>query len=246
MTAAPFAALSDVGRVRAGNEDRWFADAEKQIYVVSDGMGGQAAGEVASRIVVEILPGRLQKVLDHGEDLRQPVVVERIVDTIAKLSHDIRAESANQPGLSGMGATLVLAVIRGKCALIVHLGDSRAYLLRDNKLQQLTRDHTVAQALVNAGAVEESEAANHPAGSPLARFVGMDGTARPEASVIDIHDADRLLLCTDGLTGLLSREEIRDILSQEAQNTRACQRLIDVANKHGGKDNITALIVDVV
>ncbi len=246
MTAAPFAAISDVGLVRAGNEDRWFADAQRQIYVVSDGMGGQAGGEVASRIVVEILPGRLQKVLKDGDDPTQPAVVERIVDTIKKLSRDIRDESENQPGLAGMGATIVLAVMRGRRALLVHLGDSRAYLLRDDQLQQLTKDHTVVQALVNAGRVAEAEATNHPAAGQLARFVGMDGTALPEANVIDLHDADRLLLCTDGLTGLVSREEIRDILSQEAENSRACQRLIDVANKQGGKDNITVLIVDVV
>jgi protein phosphatase len=246
MAVAAFAALSDVGRVRSHNEDRWLADPQQQIYMVSDGMGGQAGGEVASRIVVEILPARLQKVLSRGDDLGQPAVVEGVVDAIAKLSHDVRVESENRPGLAGMGATIVLAVIRDRRALIVHLGDSRAYLFRAASLEQLTQDQTLVQALVNAGDVTQADAANHPAARQLARFVGMDGTAQPEARVIDLQPADRLLLCTDGLTGLVAPEKIQETLAQEGEPTAACQRLIRMANEHGGRDNVTVLIVEVV
>lgn len=244
MSERQFAVISDVGCVRSRNEDRWFADDQSQLFIVSDGMGGRAAGDVASEIVVEILPGRLERILHEGADLRQAIVAKQITDAISKLSTDIRNECARQPSLCGMGATVILAVVRSDNALIAHLGDSRGYVLRDRVLLPVTRDHTVVQALVNAGEVADYEVANHPGANQLTRFVGMDGPTRPEACVVDFGRPDRLLLCTDGLSGLVPHEEIQDILWQTQAPVDACERLVDAAKQHGGPDNITALIVD--
>ena len=125
-----YAGLSDVGRVRSNNEDRWFADAELGLYLVADGMGGQLAGDLASRLVVEVLPRQLRQAIGSVHDFTHVLTIERVRQAVASLSREIHRESAGRPGLSGMGATLVLALIRGAGFLVVHMGDSRAYLAR--------------------------------------------------------------------------------------------------------------------
>jgi len=239
------AAASETGRVRAHNEDRWYADAEQQLYVVSDGMGGQAAGELASRIVVEILPERLREHLSDADELDE-ATVNGVMESVRRLSFDVRQESEGEPGLAGMGATLVLALIRGRQALIVHLGDSRAYLLRQGKLARLTSDHTLAHALWEAGMLTAQEAADHPGRHQLSRFVGMPGEPLPAAQRLRLLPADRLLLCSDGLTSMLPDEQIGGVLDNQADVERACQQLIACATTAGGKDNITALLLEFV
>jgi len=238
-----YAAASDVGRVRSHNEDSWCAIPEQQLFIVSDGMGGQAAGELASRIVVEVLPERLREQIGDAERLDE-TTVNAVVETVRTLSRELRQESQGEPGISGMGATLVLALVRGRQVLIVHLGDSRAYLWRKGKLICLTSDHTLAHALLDAGVLTAEEAADHPGRHQLSRFVGMPGEPLPDAGLLDLLPGDRLLLCTDGLTNMVSDNGTQDVLGHQADPELACRTLVQLSNSAGSVDNVTALVVE--
>jgi serine/threonine protein phosphatase PrpC len=245
MSAPGWAGLTDIGRVRTVNEDRWVADPQRGVYIVSDGMGGAFAGEWASRVVVEALPPAIAKHLHGCRKWTGPKTRERVCAVLAEVSEALRAQSQGQPGLDGMGATAVVAVVRRKLALVAHMGDSRCYFLRGDRMKCLTKDHTIVQLLVESGDIQADEAATHPARGKLTRFVGMPGEALPEACTVHLQPGDRFLLCSDGLTGMLSEPDIAAILTQHADPTNACQQLVAAANAAGGKDNITALIVTV-
>lgn len=240
-----YAGLSDRGCVRENNEDRWFADPALGMFLVSDGMGGRRAGELASRIVVEVLPRRLRRTLSRVGSQFAAHDIEPIARDVSELSHHLRRESEGQPGLAGMGATLVLALIKPSQALVVHLGDSRVYLLRAGQLEQLTKDHTVAQYLVDAHEISPQEGTVHPAANTLSRYVGMEGAAQPDSRLVDLQPNDRLLLCSDGLTGMVSDQELGSILAQERDPESVCRHLIDAALAAGGRDNVTAVVVAV-
>jgi serine/threonine protein phosphatase PrpC len=238
-----YAALTDKGRVREQNEDRWAADPANGIFLVSDGIGGGFAGELASKIVAEVLPGALREKLAGQDDLRNPIAAQRVSAAIAEVSAEMRQKTKNEPGFDGMGATVVLAVVRGDVALIAHMGDSRAYLFRRGRLTQLTRDHSITQLLIDSGDITEVEAKTHPSRGKLSRCVGMEGQPLPETSVVDLRGGDKILLCTDGLTGMVSGEEIGNTLSSRWRPKRQCERLVTQANEAGGVDNITVLVL---
>ncbi len=246
MNRITHAGLTDRGRVRQRNEDRWLADADLGLFVVSDGMGGECAGELAAQIVIETLPLLLRQALADISDLSDLQVIEQARGVLADLSHHVRHESQGQPGLDGMGATVVLTLIRDQTALIAHMGDSRAYLFRDGRLEQLTRDHSLVQLLLDCGEITPAEAVHHPSRGQLTRFIGMTGEPLPEARVLELHSGDRLLLCSDGLTGMLTDDEVRTILTENVSPTTACERLVAAANAAGGRDNLTAVIVAAV
>jgi serine/threonine protein phosphatase PrpC len=239
------AGLSHVGHLRTANEDRWFADPRQGLYLVADGIGGSSAGGLASRIVAEVLPRLLWSRLQGAENGACPDLAEQVSAALSELSERLREESRGVMGLTGMGSTVVLVLLRGRKAVVAHMGDSRAYLLRAGRLDQLTKDHTIAQLLVDHGELAPEEAASHPARGHLTRFVGMVSEALPETETFELRPGDRLLLCSDGLTCMLTAEEIRDILSRKAALDDTCQQLIDAANQSGGKDNVTAVIVAV-
>jgi len=239
------AGLSDRGLVRENNEDNWSADAELGLYIVSDGVGGQFAGELASKIVVETLPPLLRTRMADITDLADGEAEKRLKHVLSELSEEVYRDTHGEPGLEGMGATVVLAMVLGSKALLGHMGDSRAYLLRDGRLEQLTKDHSIVQLLIDTGEITPEEAATHPSRGRVTRSVGMEGEPLPEANVVDLLPGDRLMLCTDGLTGMLSDQEIRGILQSESESPVACRQLIDAANDAGGKDNTTALVLDI-
>jgi protein phosphatase len=245
METIAFAGLTDRGRVREQNEDRWFADPRLGLYLVSDGMGGTLAGGLAAQIVVEALPPLLGRSLEGIADLASLEARDRVLATLVELSDRIRQESKGQPGLDGMGATVVLALIRAHHAWVAHMGDSRAYLLREGTLEPLTRDHSIVRLLIDHGDISPEEAAHHPSQGQLTRHVGMAREALPEIRPLELHPGDRLLLCSDGLTVMLGDEEVRAILVQSATPDEACRRLIAAANESGGRDNITALVASV-
>jgi protein phosphatase len=236
--------LTDQGRVRKQNEDNYFVDLEQGLFIVSDGMGGHVAGELASRIVVEVLPPYLSENMESIQDLSDPKATAFILETLSDLSAHIRNESNKRPEFAGMGATIVLALIRDDHVLIAHIGDSRAYLLRGERFEQLTKDHSIIQILIDTGEITQEEVATHPARSKITQYVGMNGEVLPEIRVIELLPYDRLLLCTDGLTGMVADSIISELLLKNPNPEYACRTLVDTANAVGGKDNITVIVVD--
>ena len=245
MSALIHAGLSDRGRVRKQNEDTWAADPELGLFLVSDGMGGEAEGALASRIVAKTLPTLVRQRMGSLTDLTAAHAAEKLGQLLAELSDQVYKEAHGRPGLRGMGATVVLALIRGSAALIGHMGDSRAYLLRQGKLQPITHDHSLVQLLLDTGDITPEEAKVHPTRGQITRYVGMAGEALPEVRLAAVEPGDRLLLCSDGLTGMLTDEKLAPILSAGLTPEGTCQRLVAAANEAGGKDNITAVVVDI-
>jgi serine/threonine protein phosphatase PrpC len=243
MTAPRWAGLSDRGRVRERNEDRWSADTDLGLFIVSDGMGGRPAGEVASEVVVAALPTLVAHHFGAEPDLAAPDAPQRLRTVLTELSADLREGSQDTPRLAGMGATAVVALVSQATALIAHVGDSRAYLLRARGLHRLTRDHSLAQALIDAGAITDQQATGHPARGQLTRHMGMVGEALPDACRVALQPDDRLLLCSDGLTGMLDDAWIQAILNRSPDPQHACHVLVEAANDAGGTDNITVLVI---
>ena len=239
--------LTDTGRVRIGNEDAWAADPAQGLYIVADGMGGHNAGEIAAQLVVDTLPKLVRKRI--GSDGAAPrttqALARRLRSAVARLNREVYAHSMSEPGLQGMGATVVLAMIRGGEAVVVHMGDSRAYLLRDGRLKLLTKDHSVVQALIDMGEITEEEAATHPERNRITASVGMPGDATPDSRRVPLRNGDRLLLCSDGLANMVPDAGIGRILGSPRSPEMVCQDLIDAANVAGGHDNITVVVLDV-
>jgi serine/threonine protein phosphatase PrpC len=246
MTTLLHAGLTDPGRVRDTNEDCWTADPGQGLYLVADGLGNAAAGELAARVVARALPPLLQQCLRDVEDLSSPAARQRVLLGMARLSKQLHQQAQGKAGLEGMGATVVLALVRGRHALIAHLGDSRAYLWRRGCLKQLTNDHSLVQLLLDCGQIRRDQAAGHAASGQLTRYVGMPGEALPDARVLELQAGDRLLLCSDGLSNMLGNVELLKILGRRADPAVACRQLVDAANDAGGTDNVTALVVHVV
>ncbi|MGB5036674.1 MAG: Stp1/IreP family PP2C-type Ser/Thr phosphatase [Blastocatellia bacterium] len=249
--------ISDVGSVRTNNEDRFLIadvtsgrEVEGQaldghalsdrgtLLVVSDGMGGAEAGEVASRIVVESLR--------EGLFQAPPVVVaeDALRGVVEQVNSEIWDEANSNPKCKGMGATLVAAWIIGSDALFAHVGDSRGYLLRAGHMRQVTRDQSMVESLVEVGMIERSAAESHPQKNVILQAMG----ARPEVAVaierVELRRGDFLLFCSDGLSGKVSQDEMRDAILTTATLRDACQRLVDLANSRGGEDNITVVIAE--
>jgi len=245
MLKATHAAITDKGKVRTNNEDAFAVVPDQGIYLVSDGMGGEMAGELASRIVAEALPKCLVNILEDLADVSTRDFMDRVKISIEHLSDCVRKESQGKPGLNGMGATVVLAVIReGKC-LIAHMGDSRAYLVRDGKIEQLTIDHSVVQFLLDAGEISKEEADCHPARGQLLRCVGMRMRPVAELKPMELKPKDKILLCSDGLTDMLEDDEIRDLMKSAKTPKSSCRALVNAANAKGGADNITSMVIHI-
>ena len=237
--------LTDKGIVRDKNEDAWSARPDIGLFIISDGMGGEFSGDIASKIVVETLPKMIEGILGKFIESGSPEFTTRLGAEISILSNAVRTKTRNEPGLSGMGATVALAVVSGGNAVIAHMGDSRIYLLRKGKLKRLTKDHSIIQLLLDNNEISQDEAETHPARGQITRFVAMEGNPLPEIKNVAVRPGDAMLLCSDGLTQMLRESEIREILSKKANPEEACTELVARANKKGGKDNITAIVIKV-
>jgi serine/threonine protein phosphatase PrpC len=230
-----YAARSDRGLIREGNEDSVYAG--PRLLAVADGMGGMAAGEVASNIVVAALAP-----LD--EDVSGSDLVDALKESISAANQQLRAAVEDNPALEGMGTTLTAMLFSVNRIGLVHVGDSRAYVLRDGELTQLTRDDTFVQMLVDEGRITADEATTHPQRSLLTR--ALDGRdVDPEFSVREARTGDRYLLCSDGLCGVVSTETMAEALAIP-EPREAADRLIALALRSGGPDNITCIVADVV
>lgn len=227
-------AATDLGLTRTQNEDSYVAGGG--LYAVCDGMGGARAGEVASdsacRHLLSLVDGR-------GRD-------EDLVDAVQAANRDVLDQSRRDPALKGMGSTLTAALWEGRDLLIGHVGDSRAYLFRDDRLEQLTEDHSVVGEMERDGRLTPAEAESHPYRSILTRAVGTEDRVEVDIRRIAVQPGDRLLLCTDGLTGMLDDESISRILEEGASPAATAESLVAAALEGGGEDNITVVVLDVV
>lgn len=239
-----WAAETHVGKVRQENEDSFFADPEPALFLVSDGMGGHRGGALASDIVVEDLPVMIENALDRLR-VGTPRTIRALLDrAVAEQSRQLQLEGTSETGFKDMGATLVVALLRKSRCFIANIGDSRAYRLRRGRLVQLTRDHSVISELIEKGHIEPEEAAHHEAQGLITRYVGMEEKAHPHVHSFALKEADRILLCTDGLTDMVADETIAAILTAEADPQIGCKSLVAAANDAGGHDNITTLVID--
>jgi serine/threonine protein phosphatase PrpC len=227
-------ASSDVGRLRTTNEDSFVVDDRLALYAVADGMGGHRAGEVASATALEAL----RAAVASGQALDASIVLANSA---------VFQKAATDAALSGMGTTLTAVAIVGESTLLIgHVGDSRAYRIRDGMIAQLTEDHSLVQELVREGRISQAEAEVHPQRAIVTRALGIEPEVEVDLYTVDARTNDRILLCSDGLTGMLHDDEMLAIAAVESDPRVAADRLVDAANEAGGEDNITVLIVDVL
>ena len=269
LTHVEIGALSHVGRVRATNQDHFlvarfdrqmsalltnlpagyiperYADAGYGL-LVADGMGGQAGGEVASRTAISALVDLALRTPDWimriDEDSAREVLA-RMDQRIHQVEQTLVDMARNDATLSGMGTTMTLACSMGADLFIAHLGDSRAYLLRQGRLHRLTRDHTIAQELADAGAISPESVDSHPMRHVLTHVIGTKGEkAQAELGMLRLIDHDEVLLCSDGLTEMVTDEAIAGALQKRGSAAGACNALIDMALDAGGRDNVTVVL----
>jgi serine/threonine protein phosphatase PrpC len=233
-------ARSAIGLVRQGNEDSGLVS--PQLIAVADGMGGHAAGEVASRIAVEVLQSLTPALVsaeideDSAEDL--------LMHSLHSIDVEISLVTDEDIEKRGMGTTLTALLIRDKYISLLHVGDSRCYRLRGNTLEQLSNDHTVIQELLDQGAISEAEAIEHPQRSMLTQALRGDGDVTPVLQMYEIKKGDRYLLCSDGLSGVLTEKEIK-IGLKKSDKDEAVKFLVDATYVNGAPDNVTVLIADI-
>lgn len=225
-------ATSDIGQVREGNEDSFLV--LDPLYAVADGMGGHRGGEVASNLALQTI----ERMFTAQEGT--------LTEQVEQANRAVFERSQSDRDVAGMGTTLTAALVQGAQVRLAHVGDSRAYLYRDGELQLLTEDHTLVHKMLMEGEISESEAETHPHRSILTRALGVDGNVQVDEGFVEMRNGDRLLLCTDGLTGMVSDEQIKGVLEESNDPQEAVDRLVRAANRAGGIDNITAVVIDFV
>lgn len=233
------AGRTDVGVIRSGNEDSYLMVPDRGIFVVADGMGGHAAGEVASDMAVHYVARELDSLRGLGDEQ----VAERMRGAIRTANGAIFQRTLTEHDKRGMGTTVTALTLFESRFLIGQVGDSRAYLLRDNKLSQLTKDHSYVQEQVDAGYLTPEQARTHPYSNVITRCVGANSDVMPDIYVGSVRPRDVFLLASDGLTGMLEDYQLAELLSPERMPEDEVDSLIAEANRHGGLDNITAVIV---
>lgn len=224
------AAFSDTGRQRRANEDALLARAP--LFAVADGMGGAKAGEIASRTAVDVL----------GLGVEEGVVRSRLVELVRRANREVHEAQLADPDLSGMGTTTTVAHIGPEVVTIAHVGDSRAYLMRNGSLRQLTDDHSLVEEMRRSGRLTAEEAAHHPQRSIITRALGPDPSVEVDVREFALEAGDVLLLCSDGLTTMLPEAKISDLISRNRRLDTAGRALIAAANAAGGRDNITVVL----
>jgi protein phosphatase len=231
MSVGAYARASDTGRKRRHNEDSYVV--QPPLFAVADGMGGAQAGEVASKLAAGALeetdPGALS-----GPD--------KLVQLIQEANRRVFERASSDPSTSGMGTTMTVALVEGNGVTIGHVGDSRAYMVRDGKLEQITEDHSLVNELLKSGKLSREEADIHPQRSVITRAVGTDPDVDVDAFVVDVQAGDIFLLCSDGLTDMVGDDDILDTVERHRDDLdRATKALVSAANRGGGEDNITVI-----
>lgn len=235
---------TDIGRVRESNQDAFQILALGQgagLALVCDGMGGVSGGDIASALARDEITAAIQQAFFDEMDSRQ--IQELVADAIGRANETVYALSCRKPELSGMGTTVVLALINGVHAVAAHVGDSRLYHFHEGVLTQLTRDHSWVQDLVDRGSITQEEADVHPQKNMITRALGIGRELVVDFLSLDLVQGDKLLLCSDGLTNLCPLEKIQSLMA-DTQDEETVEALIREANEGGGYDNITAVIIE--
>lgn len=233
---------TNTGMIRSGNEDNFFSDPDQGLFVVADGMGGHAAGEVASEMAVSIVAGGLRELGSMTED----EAARAVHDVVRRANAAIYERTLTETEKHGMGTTVSVLGLRNGHYLIGQVGDSRIYLLREGRLQQLTKDHSYVQEQVDAGALTPEQARYHPYSNVITRCVGAGAEVKPDLYSGDTQVGDTFLIASDGLTGMVEDRRLQQLLGSRAPAQRVVDALIAEANGRGGLDNITAIVVRVL
>jgi protein phosphatase len=242
--------MTDIGRRRSSNEDAFLVDDALGLYVVADGMGGHASGEVASEEAVDTILGMvrrgqpsLARVEEEGPTEDTQHALKRLLESaVQAATYMVFAISQNQPDQRGMGTTVSALLIADTFGVVAQVGDSRVYLVREGQAYLMTEDHTLVAWQLKQGIISEAEAVRSPHKNVITRAVGSRDYVQVDTYGFDVGPGDRFLLCSDGLHGYLEEEEIAPILELGAE--AAVARLIELANQRGGRDNITAVVVE--
>jgi serine/threonine protein phosphatase PrpC len=234
-------ARSAIGLARSGNEDS--ALTCSSLLAVADGMGGHAGGEVASQIAIKAL-ATLIPVLT-APDIDTDSIEDLLLNSLHTIDGEISRIASDEIELRGMGTTLTALLIRDGRVALLHVGDSRCYRLRGNTFEQLTHDHTVLQELLDSGAISISEAHDHPQRSMLTQVLMGEGSVAPVLMVYEVNSKDRFLLCSDGLSSVLTEKEIKSLL-KKSNRDEAVEALIEATYVNGAPDNVTVVIADVI
>jgi protein phosphatase len=239
---------TDVGKRRTGNEDALLVLPRHNIYMVADGVGGHNSGEVAGRKAVcgveRFLAGSPIEAA-HGAERPAEALMAYFLRCFREINADIRALAAAEAANRGMATTAVLAHILGDKLLVVNVGDSRAYIARGGEISRVTRDHSVVSDMVERGELTEEQARVHPRRNEITRALGAEADVAPDFFAAGLLPKDRVVLCTDGLCGELTDDEICGIVSRGVNLNDTCRTLVDAANANGGSDNITVVCVEI-
>jgi PPM family protein phosphatase len=244
--------LTHVGRQRQHNEDNFLVEDVARLFLVADGMGGHAAGEIASRIAVDSISEFILHTKEddgtwpHAYDEHYKRSTNRLMAAVRMANTRVLEAMRKDARLRGMGTTVVACMADNEIMSFAHVGDSRAYLIRDKHLSRVTNDHSWVFEQVQAGMLTEAEAEKHPLRNVITRALGGALQVNPDASEIEIRTGDVYLLCSDGLTGMVPEDEILRLVTENENLEDACQHLIEEANERGGLDNVTAVLVKMI
>jgi len=234
-------AISDVGKVRDINEDNYcISEKDYGLFIVADGMGGHNAGEIASLIVVNSIRDHITKYV--SPDMEEQSIKGIIYEAFNRANEKVYIHAEENSSCDGMGTTATMALNIGSILYIGHVGDSRAYVIRNGAIEQITQDHSLVAELVRSGSITEIEAMKHPQKNIITRALGTNKSIKADIFNTDFNHSDTLVLCTDGLSNFIDKYEIEKVVSEFKDSNEVCERLVSMANKRGGYDNITVLV----
>ena len=235
--------LSITGNFRENNEDNYCIDKEGRYFIVADGMGGQSAGERASELAVELVPKKLEELLDFDDD--PPEKVQKSIDeSVGHANSEIMALGEVDPSAHNMGTTIAMIVSIADEFYVGNVGDSRVYQLRDDQFDQLTTDHSLIQALIDAGTITPEEATTHRYKNVLYRYLGAkEGGNGADAQAIQPVPGDRYIICSDGVTDGIDGDDLKNVLKSHDEPQAAAEAIVDAALEGGSRDNITCVVL---
>lgn len=237
-------ACSDIGKIREINQDAYFyiEDEIVPVFIVADGMGGHKAGEIASNLAISTIASYYK--VNRDKIVNEEMFIPQFMnESIAKANERIIEESQGDEELKGMGTTVTMCIILKDELYIGHVGDSRAYLLRDSELIQLTQDHSLVGELLRTGSITKEEAMNHPKKNVITRALGGDLKLKVDIINRELNNDDKIILCTDGLTNMVSEQRILETIKVDENIFESCSKLVNIANEIGGIDNTTIMLI---